>query len=97
MSKMFFENPLIFRDPITPDPTDPVIVVPGSGQGGEDPFACSFDDWMTGFKSDITGNGTIDFDDYQAWWQQNLAKYPTEFSQANWARFNPSVPWPFGN
>lgn len=95
MSKMFFDDPLIFRGPITPDPTDPVIVVPGSGQGGLDPFACSFEDWLSGFKSDINGDANIDFEDYKAWWGQNL-NLP-DFNQANWTRFNPTEPWPFGN
>lgn len=99
MSKVFFTDPMIFRGPINPDPTDPVIGG-GSAHGGQDPITnaapCDFNYWQDNYSADLAEPiGTIDFDDYTEWWRQHLDS--DGFNKAAWERFNSSVPWPFGN
>ncbi len=45
-----------------PEPS-PTSVVGGTGQSTTDPYACSFDDWMNLFASDVNGDGDINEDD----------------------------------
>lgn len=72
------------------DEGDSTVVGGGTGQDTtDDPYPCSFNDWMTLFQDNYDGDedGIIDFEDYRTWWEDN------EFSMEAWDEYNPGVPF----
>ena len=85
MSKKLFTIPFIMPDEVPPDVT---ATAHGSNQGAIPMEPISFNDWLqSDWKADLIMNGTIDEDDYAAWWEMN------HFSQEDWTRLNPDLPW----
>lgn len=56
-----------------PDPSPTTVVGGGTGQSTTDPYACSFNDWMNLFASDVNGDGQTNEDDYRVWFQNMFA------------------------
>ena len=81
MSRKPFAAPFIGRGMT---PTDDVVIGGGSGQSGEKPYPCSFDDWLTAFADD---NPFAELDDYRTWWKEN------GFSESEWNIYNPNDPF----
>ncbi len=94
MSKMFFNDPSIFRGPINPNPTDPIGG--GSAQSGVDPTPVSGTYWLEHNYVDYNGNGVINFDDYVAWWGAMMQQYPSVFTTARYQQLN-GTPYPTQN
>ena len=87
MAKKHGFNPFIL---LSGEPGNEVVIGGGTGQGGVDTptSPMSYNDWLQAdWAEDIILNGTIDEDDYAAWWES------WEFSQADWVRLNPDMPW----
>ena len=90
MAKRNGFNPFILLETTSPTPTSDVVIGGGTGQGGLDTPTgpMSYSDWLASdWREDIILNGTIDEYDYAAWWES------WEFSQEDWVRLNPSLPW----
>ena len=100
MSKILFTDPSIFRGSIaTPVPDPTPIVVPGSAQGGVDPYAMSYGDWMEGYAQNYDEIDGIDQNDYVAWWKSMMNAGYAGFTSEAFNALNPgwSGPSPFGN
>ena len=82
MAKKRFFLPFVSLDGgINIDDPDPEIG-PGSGDSTDDPFACSYEDWLSMFEGDYDGDGDTDFDDYRRWWTDH------GFTEAEWGQYN---------
>jgi len=84
MSKLW-TNPKLVHLGLEPGGDD-VVTGEGTGQSGDEIWACSFEDWLIMFSDDYDGNTEIDFDDYRKWWKDN------EFGEDLWSEFNPKDP-----
>ena len=88
MGHRLFE-PAVEPDPI-PVPAPTAVTGGGSGQTGvtlpAEPI--SFSAWMdSDWKDEYFLDGEINEDDYAMWWEI------CQFSQADWERLNPDLPW----
>lgn len=83
MDKKYFETPfvLLTRGPIDPGPGDDNG--PGSDSGGNNPYACGFDEWAALFHEEKDGIEGVSFDDYRKWWIDN------NLSINDWNYYNP--------
>ncbi|MBQ2062806.1 MAG: hypothetical protein II458_09090 [Oscillospiraceae bacterium] len=83
MTKKYFEIPfvLLTRGPVEPDPGGDDG--PGSGSGGNNPYAVGFDEWMALFHEEKDGLDGVTFEDYRLWWIEN------KLSTDAWNTFNP--------
>ena len=67
---------------------DTGVIGGGTGQGSTNPIPIGYEAWLESiWKEDIIQNGTIDEDDYAAWWEAN------KFSEEDWRSLNPNLPW----
>ena len=82
MAKKF--NPFVLL--MMPEPTSDVVTGGGTGQSTTDPYACSFDDWMNLFATELDGVEGIDFNDYKIWFQ-NLFRGNEEEGEELWDTF----------
>ena len=89
MSKMFFNDPSIYRGPITPAPDPTPIIGGGSAQGGADPYACSYQDWLAGYGVDLVSPEGIDEADYVQWWTNMMNAGYSGFTSEAWNSLNP--------
>lgn len=59
----------------------------GSGQSGQQVFACSFADFQTMFGKDYNGDGAIEAYDYCSFWLEN------GFTWETWLEYNQASDW----
>lgn len=93
MNKKYFAYPyvLLTRGPGDP-PDDGDDSGYGSGMGTPpEPYACSFETWMSVFHVDMDHDGDTDRTDYAAWWLSN------NLGQSAWATYNGTEPYPGTN
>ena len=91
MSRKAFTIPFILST--GNNPGDDIVIGGGTGEGGSDPVACSYDAWLRSvWVYDYNGDG-YDFDDYCNWWLDQYAQNPNAFSPEVWSEFN-NVPFP---
>ena len=72
MSKRKYQIPVLLSGGFTPiDPGDGEDTGDGTGMGGQEPFPCTYDDWLNAFASDVNGDDEINEDDYMAWMEEH--------------------------
>ncbi len=71
-----------------PEPSPTTVVGGGTGQSTTDPYPCEYEEWLTLFAYDYTGDGNINKADYLAWFQ---ATFPDEWEDL-WELFGPTAP-----
>lgn len=66
MSKRRFISPVLLTGGLIPD-DESDIIGGGSSQTGQEPFACSYDDWLMMFADDFDDNDNGEPDDIEEW------------------------------
>ena len=87
MAKKYFEYPFVLLTRGASTGGDASDTGYGSGQGTpDDPYACSFADWMAVFHVETYGNDNqLTFDDYRQWWINN------NLGSLQWEKYNGNV------
>ena len=90
MAKRFGFHPSIILT-AAPTPTPTTVIGSGSAQSGVvlPPVGpLSYSAWLASeYAEDLIENGTIDQNDYAAWWEGE------DFTQAQWEELNPDMPY----
>ena len=70
VERKFFEPPVLFAfEPEMPGDDDDQGL--GTGQGGQNPFPCTYQEWLKLFKVDLNEDGIFSEADYDLWMTKN--------------------------